>query len=65
MNGVLLIIILNKKMMKWYNNQYIYFEAPERGGHCGFASIDKEYYWSELRAVEFMAMIKFVNTQSY
>ena len=47
---------------KLTNNKYIYFEAPERGGHCGFTSFDTEYYWSEHRAVHFIAMNKPVKT---
>lgn len=50
---------------KLADNQYIYFEAPERGGHCGFASFETEYYWSERRAVQFLSMNKPVKTRSY
>jgi predicted alpha/beta-fold hydrolase len=33
----------------------VYFEAPEQGGHCGFAQKNSQgYYWSELRALKFL-----------
>jgi uncharacterized protein len=36
-------------------NPYIVLDYPENGGHCGFASFNKEgVYWSEQRAFEFI-----------
>ncbi len=33
----------------------VFFESPESGGHCGFAtSEDNQTYWSEKRAIEFL-----------
>jgi len=33
----------------------VYFESPQQGGHCGFATSDKnQAYWSEKRAIEFL-----------
>lgn len=33
----------------------VYFEAPQTGGHCGFTATGKSgFYWSELRAWEFV-----------
>ena len=34
---------------------YIYFETPNRGGHCGFPGKDQSgYFWSERRALDFI-----------
>lgn len=35
---------------------FLHLELPEEGGHCGFQSRnDKEFYWSEKRALEFVS----------
>ncbi|MEO1049994.1 MAG: alpha/beta fold hydrolase [Bacteroidota bacterium] len=35
--------------------EYVFFEAPRHGGHCGFPSLNKQqYYWSESRALAFV-----------
>lgn len=35
--------------------EHVYFEAPSTGGHCGFTAKHKEgFYWSELRAWDFV-----------
>lgn len=38
------------------NHNYVYFEAPDYGGHVGFNStvLGKDLYWSEKRIVEFI-----------
>ncbi|MDH5365466.1 MAG: alpha/beta fold hydrolase [Cyclobacteriaceae bacterium] len=36
-------------------HQYVYLEMPEKGGHCGFPSKNKDgYYWSEQRVLSFI-----------
>jgi uncharacterized protein len=39
---------------KLTDHSFIHFEAPEHGGHCGFANFKSEMYWSEKRAFEFL-----------
>ena len=36
------------------SNKIIAFEAPQKGGHCGFVSFEDDFYWSERRADEFI-----------
>jgi uncharacterized protein len=37
------------------DHPWVYFEAPDEGGHCGFALQNSNgYYWSELRTLEFL-----------
>ncbi len=36
------------------DNEYIYFETPDKGGHCGFPDLNNSYYWSERRAMAFL-----------
>ena len=36
------------------DHPFVYFEAPERGGHVGFADFKNSIYWSEKRATEFL-----------
>lgn len=37
------------------DHPFVYFEAPDEGGHCGFALKDSNgMYWSELRTLEFL-----------
>jgi predicted alpha/beta-fold hydrolase len=38
-------------------HEWIEFEAPEHGGHCGFADFRNKAYWSEKRAVDFLKPI--------
>jgi predicted alpha/beta-fold hydrolase len=41
------------------NNTFVHFEAPEHGGHVGFAMFNQNgLYWSELRALQFIQAIK-------
>lgn len=36
-------------------SKYLYFEAPEHGGHVGFISFNKEHqYWHEIRTIAFV-----------
>ena len=37
-------------------NEYLIFESPNEGGHCGFrqSSINNGIYWSEMRALAFL-----------
>ncbi len=35
-------------------NDYVYFEVPEKGGHCGFSDFNNIFYWSEQRAMDFL-----------
>ena len=39
------------------NNDFVRFEAPVHGGHCGFADFKNDMYWSEKRALEFIKPI--------
>ena len=36
-------------------SEYLHLELPRRGGHNGFVSFFKEYYWSEIRAIDFLS----------
>lgn len=41
-----------------HRSDYLYLETPAEGGHIGFVRLaDDEYYWSEIRAVEFIGQI--------
>lgn len=41
-----------------HRSKYFYLETPADGGHIGFVRIaDDDYYWSEIRAVEFMGQV--------
>ncbi len=35
----------------------VFFESPEKGGHCGFAEFKSAYFWSEHRAMEFLSKV--------
>ncbi len=36
------------------NHKYVYLQTPDRGGHVGFCtSLNGDFYWSEIRALEF------------
>ncbi len=35
------------------NNENLFMETPDKGGHCGFMLAGSEYSWAELRALEF------------
>lgn len=35
-------------------NKFVYFEVPEKGGHCGFSDFNDVFYWSEQRAINFI-----------
>lgn len=38
------------------NHPHLFLEIPEEGGHCGFYQKHKDgLYWSEQRAIEFIA----------
>lgn len=37
------------------HHRYVQLETPDEGGHCGFASFNRNgVYWSEVRALEFI-----------
>jgi predicted alpha/beta-fold hydrolase len=36
------------------NNQYLFLETPDNGGHCGFLLPGNEFSWAELRALTFV-----------
>lgn len=37
------------------HHPFVFLESPDEGGHCGFFSNNKSgYYWSEIRAIEFL-----------
>ncbi|MCT4536201.1 alpha/beta fold hydrolase [Halodesulfovibrio sp.] len=41
-----------------HRSKYLYLETPAEGGHIGFVRIsDDDYYWSEIRAVEFLGQV--------
>ncbi|MCG8531594.1 MAG: alpha/beta fold hydrolase [Desulfovibrionales bacterium] len=41
-----------------HRSKYLYLETPADGGHIGFVRLaDDEYYWSEIRAVEFLGQV--------
>lgn len=49
--------ILSKKCFPFTllkSNKIVAFEAPQKGGHCGFARFEDDFYWSERRAAEFI-----------
>lgn len=39
------------------NNDFFFFETPRHGGHMGFPSFNKDNYWSEKRAFEFVQTV--------
>ena len=38
-------------------NDFFFFETPKHGGHMGFSSFNKQNYWSEKRALEFLRTV--------
>ncbi|OBQ51556.1 YheT family hydrolase [Halodesulfovibrio spirochaetisodalis] len=41
-----------------HRSKYFYLETPSDGGHIGFVRIaDDDYYWSEIRAMEFLGQV--------
>lgn len=36
------------------DHSYLFFQAPEKGGHVGFVNFGNKYYWSEKRALAFL-----------
>jgi predicted alpha/beta-fold hydrolase len=41
------------------SHSFFHFEMPEHGGHCGFQSKDdREFHWSERRALEFVSSFR-------
>ncbi len=37
------------------NHPSVFFETPEKGGHCGFADFTNSFFWSEQRAMDFLS----------
>ena len=36
------------------NNENLFMETPDQGGHCGFMLAGSEFSWAELRALRFV-----------